>query len=290
MNLMFHKCSLQISKGEAKGAKKSLQWLRGKKYDHEKEIEEILIFQKTQEVTGYKAFFREKVNRKALFIASILFVGAEFTGMNAFLFYTTSIFQVSHLHIKSALFIIFSRLQEASIGITPGLASVFAGICTFSGPPLALLLVDRAGRKALLIISLVTMFICLIVMGTYFQMQSHNAESVKSWRIVPVVVLCLFIFINSFGCFPIAFVVLGEIFAQSVKDVAAGITMTISGIAASIITIGFPYLTDAIGNGGVFFLFAGCTALTFLFVLFAIPETKGKSFAEIQLLLSYKIL
>lgn len=82
--------------GKLDEARKSLKWLRGSSYNPEKEIQDIIEFQNTQETKGFKAFFEEQINRKILFIGVIMFMGYEFSGMNAVLFYTTSIFTVNH--------------------------------------------------------------------------------------------------------------------------------------------------------------------------------------------------
>lgn len=163
------------------------------------------------------------------------------------------------------------------------MAVVFAGLCTFNGPLISIFLVDRAGRKALLLFSYFIQFGCFTVMGAYFYLQSIDPNSVKVWRLVPVVMLCVYIFTNSMGCSPMCFVVVGEIFAQNIKDVAAGITMTFTYIASIIVTLGFPYLSEIVGTGIAFFIFSAFNAFNFLFIMFALPETKGKTFSEIQL-------
>lgn len=165
------------------------------------------------------------------------------------------------------------------------MAVIFVGICSLCGTIISAFIVDKVGRIALLIVSFSVMFFCCTFMGAYFYVKSNNPESAEQWGIVPVILLCLFIFSNSVGISPIAFVIMGEIFRQNVKDVAAGLSMTLNFGLSIVVTLLFPYITRTFGASVSFSIFGMCSFISFFFVVFIVPETKGKSFQEIQNLL-----
>lgn len=179
-------------------------------------------------------------------------------------------------------------MQDADIGVHADLATIFIGVTTCIGTIVSLFIVDRFGRRFLIYSAYGCMFVCFIVLGVFFQIQSENPEAVKSWRLLPVVFLCLFIFLSSVGCAPVTWVILGEIFAPNVKDTAASISMCFDYVMCAILALLFPYLSASFGLQGSFFFFSCFSAFGFLFGLFVVPETKGKSFMEIQELLLQK--
>lgn len=141
---------------------------------------------------------------------------------------------------------------------------------------------DKAGRKALLVPSCLIMFICTITMGTYFYLRNANPQLVAGLNLVPVITLCLYVFTNSFGLGPVTFVMIGEIFAQNVKDIASAITMSLNYGLSVLVTLLFPLIANAYGFGAAFYCCGFFIGLSCLFMVFMVPETKGKSFQEIQ--------
>lgn len=81
-------------------------------------------------------------------------------------------------------------------------------------------------------------------------------------------------------------VLLGELFTPNAKKVVAPIGKSFNLFLAFVIGLIFPILVDYIGISSTFFIFFGFSILSFIYTYFVIPETKGKSFAEIQRLLS----
>lgn len=100
-----------------------------------------------------------------------------------------------------------------------------------------------------------------------------------------VAILCLFVFANAVGVAPIAIVVMGEIFAQNIKDMASGISMTWSYTLLVANSFLYPYFSKTYGPESGFGFYGCCTLVSFFFVLFFVPETKGKTFQEIQILM-----
>lgn len=140
-----------------------------------------------------------------------------------------------------------------------------------------------------MLISFSVLFACCIIMGVYFHVKSSNPESAEKWGILTVITLCIFVFATGLGISPIAFVIMGEIFRQNVKDVAAGLSMTLNYSLSIVVTLLFPYISRTFGAAIGFFIFAICSFTSFFFVVFIVPETKGKSFQQIQDLLMKKL-
>lgn len=162
---------------------------------------------------------------------------------------------------------------------------MFVGFFAILGIISSLLLVDKIGRRILLLISYAILCACFLVLATYFQLQINHPEVTQNYRIVPVIAISLYAYMNTFGAASVAMVMLGEIFPQNVKDVAAGISMTCNYAFSIVVAFMFPYLTETVGSNGAFYVFSGFNAIIFVFVMFCVPETKGKSLNEIQRLL-----
>lgn len=257
-----------MSKNNFEKAESSLRWLRGSEFDTAAEIKQMIEFQKLQETQGMRVLFGDKTNRKTFFLVIGLFVGFQLSGIHAVMYYASSIF------------------ADAQVDIEPDLATIAVGSFIVVASFLSSFLMDKAGRRALLLGSNAICFICFIIMGTYLQVQASRPDLVDSIRILPVIVLCIFAFTNSIGIGPVAYVMVGELFRQNVKGIAAGFAMTTNFTLSLTVALIFPLLSESFGSQVTFFVFSGFIAVSFLFVLFFIPETKGKSFEEIQDMLS----
>lgn len=225
-------------------------------------------FQRSQETQGLSALFGDKINRKTFFLVVGVFFGYQLSGIHAIMYYTASIF------------------EDAQIDLEPDLAAMLVGVFVLAAAILSSFLMDKTGRRVLLLISNSICFLCFITMGTYSQLQESNADLVESLRVLPVIALCLFVFINTIGIGPMIYVMVGEMFRQNVKGVASGLLMSCNFALSITVAMMFPILRDSIGSGITFFVFSGFIAISFFFVMFFIPETKGKSFEEIQAMLS----
>ena len=81
---------------------------------------------------------------------------------------------------------------------------------------------------------------------------------------------------------PITWVLISEIFPNAVRGVAMAISTGALWIGSFLLTYTFPFLNKGFGTWGTFLLYAGICLLGFLFTLFQIPETKGKTLEEIE--------
>ncbi|KMY99309.1 facilitated trehalose transporter Tret1-2 homolog isoform X1 [Drosophila simulans] len=255
-----------VSKDRSENAIKSIQWLRGKEYDYEPELAELRETDretKANKVNVWAALNRP-VTRKALAISMGLMFFQQVCGINAVIFYASRIF------------------LEANTGIEAEWASILIGIMQVVATFVSTLVVDKLGRRILLLASGISMAVSTTAIGVYFYLQKQDPAQVVSLGWLPVASLCLFIIMFSIGYGPVPWLMMGELFATDIKGFAGSLAGTSNWLLAFVVTKTFVNLNDGLGIGGTFWLFAGLTVLGVIFVFFAVPETKGKSLNEIQ--------
>lgn len=144
------------------------------------------------------------------------------------------------------------------------------------------IVVDKLGRRLLLLASGVVMALSTTAIGVYFYLKEQGKDNVENLGWLPVASLCLFMIMFSIGFGPVPWLMMGELFSTDVKGIAGSIAGTTNWLLAFLITKTFKNITDGMGTDGAFWLFAGLTVVGVVFVFFAVPETKGKSLNEIQ--------
>ncbi|GAB0094003.1 TRET1 [Sergentomyia squamirostris] len=259
-----------VSKDKMSKATDSIKWLRGEKYDHNAELTDLQaqIEEIQANPVSLAVAMRRRATKRALFISVGLMFFQQTCGINAVIFYTSDIF------------------EAANTGIEPGVATIIVGVMQVVATFLATLMVDRLGRRFLLIASDFAMAICTLILGIYFHLKSVDEERVASLGWLPIVALCVFIVMFSIGFGPVPFIIIGELFSTDIKGVAGGAAMTTNWTLAFVITKAFPSMLESIGSGPTFWIFSGLSFLGTIFLIFFLPETKGRSLAEIQYILN----
>lgn len=213
--------------------------------------------------------FTKAINRNALFIALLLMFFQQFSGINAVIFYTVPIFQSAG-----------STMDPAICGIVVGVVQV---LMTF----VSSVLIDKAGRRVLLLQSSFIMGSCLVVLGVYFKLQADKADvSGIGW--LPLASVVMFIISFSLGFGPIPWMMMGELCAPDVKGLASALTVMFNWSLVFLVTKTFGTMQDTLGADWTFWFFGFWMAVGTLYVFFKVPETKGKTNAEIQALLGGK--
>lgn len=253
-------------KGRNEDALKSLQWLRGTRYDCQAEVDLLKSEQQELEANSTnlgQALMRTESLRSA-FIAIGLMFFQQMSGINAVIFYTSDIFRDSGTSIDAKI----STIIVGSIQV----------VSTF----VSSLVVDKLGRRLLLLVSIVVMGICLCGLGVFFYLKDEGSDAIDSLEWLPITSLCVFMVAFSLGFGPVPWLMAGELFAPDIKGFLGAIAGTTNWLLAFVITKFFTNLKDAIGNGPTFWLFMGFCVVGFVFVISFVPETKGKSFHQIQ--------
>ncbi|XP_022231814.2 facilitated trehalose transporter Tret1-2 homolog [Drosophila obscura] len=258
-------------KGRNEDTAKALQWLRGKDADISQELKEILDEsqkQNDQPKINIMTALRRPITRKGLGISVLLQIFQQWTGINAILFYSTSIF------------------EDVGAGLTGTMSTILIGVTQVTSTLVAVAIIDKAGRRILLLISGVFMAITTCLMGVYFQMSESNPDSVIGLGWLPIVSICIFIVFFSIGFGPVPWLVMAELFSEDIKSLGGSIAGTSNWLSAFMVTLLFPILKDSIGPGPTFWIFTVIAVLSFFYALFFVPETKGKTILEIQEMLA----
>jgi MFS family permease len=261
-----------LGKEKSEEAVKSMKIIRGPSFDSESEICELQKgFEENSNApkSSFTKEIRKRATFKALIIIITLFFVFQMSGINAVIFYATTIFIESGISIDPFLATIILALME-----------VFATIFSAS-------IVDRFGRVALLKASLTLTFTGLVGIGSYFMMKEHNVSFLEHFTWLPLPSLCVFVFGFSIGLATVPFILLGEVFSDEAKKVIAPLGQTMNNSMSFGIGLFYPLLVNGIGSGMTFFMFAAFVFFGLIFTI-VIPETKGKSLAEIQKLLEAK--
>lgn len=248
-------------------AEKSIAVLRGSGYDPRLEVYELQrAFEEASKApkSSLMSEMRNRATVKAFNIIFFLFFVFQMSGINAVIFYATTIF------IKS------------DINMDPFLATVILGIVELLATILSVFVVDKFGRVFLLVTSFSMSFVGLIGIASFFSVHENHKE-LLTW--LPLPSLCIFVIGFNLGLGTVPFVFLGEMFSHEAKKIIAPSSQTMQFAMSFVIGILYPALVNTIGTGLTFYMFAGFCALGLFFTIFFIPETKNKTLAEIQELL-----
>jgi MFS family permease len=184
----------------------------------------------------------------------------QLSGINAIVYYAPSIMERTGLNASRSI-----------------LYSVIVGAVNAVATLAALRLVDRLGRRPLLLGSLTGCFASLVLLGLTFTLP-HGFSG--SW----LSLLCLLAYIVAFavGLGPLFWVLVAEIFPADARATGAGAATSVNWFANFLVGLLFLPLVGAVGQGATFFVFAAVCAAGVVFVSRYVPETAGRSFDEIE--------
>ncbi|XP_071057646.1 facilitated trehalose transporter Tret1-like [Onthophagus taurus] len=258
-----------LMKGELNKARKSLLKLR---CNNTKIVEiELPIIKKNIDETlsikrNFFDFFKDKALSRGLMIALGLAAFQQLSGINIIFFYMQSIF------------------EESQTGLSSDLCTVFVGLVQLVCSVVTSITIDKFGRKILLLVSAIGMLITLTVLSIYYHLKERNFD-VQNISSLPIWFINLYVMTYTLGFGPIVFGVAGEIFPLYAKSIASTLTTSTGLISTFFITSLFPYLKESIGIGYTFTILAVICGFAGCFVYVKVPETKGKTLEEIEVML-----
>jgi sugar porter (SP) family MFS transporter len=207
-----------------------------------------------------KVDFRELLHPKmarVLVLGVVLAVFQQWCGINVIFNYAEEIFRDAGYDISDVL---------KNIAWTGSVNLAFTFV--------ALGVVDRAGRRPLMLLGASGLAIIYTAIGgCYF-------AGVQGWPLLLLVLAAI-------GCYgmslaPVTWVVISEIFPNRIRGAAMSVAVSSLWIACFILTYTFPLLNKRLGSAGTFWLYATICLAGFVFILFKLPETKGKTLEEIE--------
>jgi MFS family permease len=198
--------------------------------------------------------------RPALGIALVLAVAQQFSGINAVIAYAPSIMEKTGLNVSDSI------LYSVAIALVYVIATV-----------VSLALVDRVGRRPLLLGSAAGMAVALGGLGLTFLLPEGAPQSWLS-------LACLLTFIAAFavGMGPVFWILIAEIFPPAVRAAGASVATATNWFANFAVGLAFLPVARAISETATFWLFAGVCAFAIAFANRYVPETRGRTFEEVD--------
>ncbi|KAJ2947757.1 hypothetical protein O0L34_g9537 [Tuta absoluta] len=245
-------------------AERSLRNLRSGDIRTELKNIEINVQEDMKNRGTWSDLYTEATNRKALYMTLGIFTIQQLCGSAAVVAYAQKIFGQSK-----------SDLQAHHQSMILGLVQVATCV-------LSVLLVDRVGRKPLLLLSALGVGLMNGAVGTYQYFYIFHKEKVEVINWLPMAALLIYIVCYAIGLSTVPYVIIGEMFPTNVKLYASCIAHIYTGIFMFAVQKLFQVVMDACGIYTVFWGFSAFSLLGLVFILVVLPETKGKSFAGIQ--------
>ncbi|XP_012350801.1 solute carrier family 2, facilitated glucose transporter member 1 isoform X7 [Apis florea] len=253
---------LLVTKGKDMEAQRALAWLRGTIEVHD-EMEEMRTEYESVKLVPkvtLKELFVNSTLRIPLIIALMVMFAQQLSGINAVMFFSTKIFMMAQLDKSAA--------QNATLGV--GAMNV---LMTF----ISLILVERAGRKTLMLIGFSGMFVDTALLAICLAF----AETSRAAAYFSIVLVIMFVVLFATGPGSIPWFLVSELFNQSARPAATSVAIAVNWTANFIVSIGFLPLQEALG-AYVFIIFAALQAFFVFFIYKKVPETKNKTMEEIS--------
>ncbi|MFD2209546.1 sugar porter family MFS transporter [Virgibacillus halophilus] len=200
--------------------------------------------------------------RPTLLIGCCFALFQQIIGINAIIYYAPTIFSEAGLGNATAI------LGTVGIGTVNVIITIFA-----------IMIIDKIDRKKLLVIGNIGMVASLLIMAGLIWTIGLDS-SFGAWIIVACLTLFIIFFAFTWG--PILWVMLPELFPMRARGAATGISALVLSIGSLLVAQFFPMLTDVMGIGEVFLVFAVIGIAALIFVLKFLPETRGRSLEEIE--------
>lgn len=204
-----------------------------------------------------KQLFKKKYSF-ILFLGIFLAVFQQWSGINVIFFYAPDIFAKANLGVDAALF------QTTLIGIMNVAFTI-----------LAMRVIDKMGRKKLMLIGAAGMAVCYIVIGYLF-----HIERTGDWMLLTFIIITPAFF--AFGLGPTVWVVLSEIFPNKIRGVAMSVATLSLWIACYLLTLTFPIFVEWFNASNTFWIYAVICTTGFVVIFKYLPETKGISLEQLE--------
>ncbi|PQP93349.1 sugar transporter ERD6-like 5 isoform X1 [Prunus yedoensis var. nudiflora] len=248
--------------GQEKKCEDALQNLRGKNADISQEKSEIRDYTETLKQLSEASILDLFQRRYAysLIVGVGLMVLQQFGGVNGIAFYASTIF--------------------ISAGFSDSIGTIAMVAVQIPMTGLGVILMDKSGRRPLLLVSSTGTCLGCLLVGLSFLLQK-----LQQWKLVtPILALVgVLVFTGSFslGMGGIPWVIMSEIFPINMKGSAGSLVTLVSWLGSWIVSYAFNFLMDW-NSAGTFFIFSCISGVTILFVAKLVPETKGRTLEEIQ--------
>ncbi len=253
-----------IRRGQPDQARAVLVGLRGDTAETEREFAEITALERQQHDTGAVARLSAPWVRRLLLLGALLAIFQQITGINAIVYYAPTILTGFGVSKTTALLFFFLN----------GLVNIGTIALVVRSK-----VVDRRGRKPVLLAGLVGMSASLFAVGTAVLILPGNSTA-----LVVIAAAAFVVFTNTFSATwgPVLWVMLAEIFPLAIRGAAMAIATLFNWLAAFVISLTFPSFVASAGIGAAFIVFAVIGVVLFPVVWLMVPETKERSLESLE--------
>ncbi|XP_022185512.1 facilitated trehalose transporter Tret1-2 homolog isoform X1 [Nilaparvata lugens] len=268
-----------ISKGRIDEAKEAIRWLRRGITEEALEVEINLINCILQQSSSSHTnsvksldYAKQSLNKlknwnitsKAIVMAIGMMTFQRMSGVSAIMYYTVDIF------------------HDANTSISPENATILVGLLGVIGCLISALLVDRIGRRVLLIYSGFIMALGYTFMAAYFMAVHYGYQMDYQMRCIPLLAVCLVVLFFTIGLGPVPWFMIPELLPEDVKGMALSATVAYKWVITFLVIKMFPVMVVEVGYAITYALMAAVCASGLLFFEHCIPETKNMSPFEIH--------
>lgn len=272
-----------VNKGKMEKAKRSMEKIYGKKasgeiekdmqllvLNHEKHKQKSLERLEGSGGGRFKkniGYLKEPTFYKPFLIVLTYFFFQQFTGTFVVVFYAINI------------------VEEAGVNIDAYLAIVLIALTRVIGSFIVSFGSKYYGRRPPSIFSGAGMTICMILLSGYLFLSERNViskETVVSLNWLPMFLLIVYFFTATIGFLTLPFAIAPEVYPVKVRGLATGLTVCLAYLFNFVVVKLYPTMNEQMHNYGIFFFFGAMSLVGTLFIIFFLPETKGKSLQEIE--------
>ncbi|XP_030383922.1 LOW QUALITY PROTEIN: facilitated trehalose transporter Tret1 [Scaptodrosophila lebanonensis] len=233
-------------------------------YSYKADFEELCIAIAKQQVLNNTALtWRDLVTKpalKAFAAATVLCLGYQFSGTFSFINYMSTIFAAS------------GSVWDVNT------CTIIIGVVQIVGVYTSTILVDIIGRRILMLISTLGLGLGCIAFGCFTYFAQRQDLTAFNW--LPLVLMVLIIYLGNIGLIGLFFVVLVELFPVKIRSLATSISVVFLSVLVFCTLKLFPLLMHYAGISITMWFSAAASLVTFVYFLFYLPETKGKSMVQ----------
>ncbi|XP_035718433.1 facilitated trehalose transporter Tret1-like isoform X2 [Vespa mandarinia] len=256
--------------GTLLGITSNLEKLRGK-IDVSEELNMILeSLKKKDENKGgnmgtLKEMFMIKGNRRAFLIILLFVTCNHFSGYITMIIYGQLIF------------------KETSSRISHYTENIIVGIILLLSSILIIFFVDKLGRKPLIFVSGIIIGFCNLTIGSFFYVKDYINENISTYFLIPLIAFIILIFFSN-SMFNLMLIMVSEIFSIEVKAFSSCVIGIAGGLFGTIVSKLYIFISISLNYGHSVPFYGFCIIIWItIFILFnLVPETKGKTFQDIQ--------
>ena len=247
-----------VSHGHEDEAREVLSRTRDEE-ETEDELEQIGKAVEDSRNTRIRDLFRMPL-RPLMLVGLALAVGQQVIGVNTVVYYSATILRYTGLSANASV------LQAVSVGITNVVFTI-----------VAILLLDRVGRRPLLLTGTAGAVLSLVGLGLWFEI-----GALKHIGILALIFLLAFMASFAVGLGPVFWLMISEVYPVGIRSRAMSVATVANWVANFFVSYFFLQLVSAVGRPGTFWIYAGLGVLAFAFFAWRLPETKDRSLEEIQ--------